>query len=46
MGDRRGAYRILVGKYERKNHLEHRGVNGSIILKCIFKKWDKGYELE
>jgi hypothetical protein len=44
MGDRRGAYRILVGKHEGKNHLEYRGVNGSIILKCVFKNWDKGYE--
>ena len=46
MGDRRGAYRILVGKHDRNNHLENVGVNGRIILKCIFKKWDEGHELE
>jgi hypothetical protein len=28
MGNRRGAYRILVGKPEGKNHLEDLDVNG------------------
>ena len=38
MGDRSGVYKILFGKYERRNYLEDLGVNGRIILKCIFKK--------
>ena len=42
MGARRGAYRILVGRPEGKNHLENPGVDGRIILKCIFEKWDRG----
>ena len=37
-GDRRGAYRVLVGKAKGKIHLEDLSVDGSIILKIIFKK--------
>jgi len=33
MGERRGIYRVLVGKPERKNHLEDPGVDGKIILR-------------
>jgi hypothetical protein len=40
MGEERGAYRILVGRPEGRNRLEDPGVDGSIILKWIFKKWD------
>ena len=35
MEERRGVYRVLVGKPEGKNHLEDTGVDGSIILRCI-----------
>jgi hypothetical protein len=38
MGERRGAYRALVGKPERRNHLEDPGVDGRIILKWIFER--------
>jgi len=38
MGDRRDEYRILVGRTEGKRPLEDLGVNGKIILKCVFKK--------
>jgi hypothetical protein len=41
MGDRSGAYRILFGKHERRNYLEELGINGRIILKCIFKNLDE-----
>jgi hypothetical protein len=41
-GERRGAYRVLVGKPEGGNHLEELGVDGRIILKSMFKKSVEG----
>ena len=41
-GERRGVYRVLVGKPEGKGHLEDPGVYGRIILTWIFRKWDVG----
>jgi hypothetical protein len=35
---KRGVYRVLVGKPERKRHLEDLGIDRKIILKLIFKK--------
>jgi len=35
-----GVYRGFVGKPEGKNHLEDPGVDGKIILRWIFRKWD------
>jgi hypothetical protein len=35
MGERRGAYRALVGKPEERSHLKDRGVDVRIILKSI-----------
>jgi len=37
MGERRGVYRVLVGKPEGKNNLEDRGVDGTIIFRWIFR---------
>ena len=42
MGERRGAYRVLVEKPE-SDHLEESGVDGRIILKFILK-WDGGMD--
>jgi len=33
MGERRGLYRVLVGKPVGKNHLEDSGTDGKIILR-------------
>jgi hypothetical protein len=37
MGERRGAYSVLVGRPEGKNHLEDPDIDGRIILKCMFR---------
>ena len=42
MGERGGACRILVGKPEGNIHLEDPGVDGRILLRWIFWKWDVG----
>jgi hypothetical protein len=39
MGKSRGVYRVLVGKPDERDHLEDPGIDGRIILRCIFKKW-------
>jgi hypothetical protein len=45
-GERRSAYRALVGKPEGRNHLEDPGVDGRIILKWIFERLDGGHRLD
>ena len=40
MGARRGVYRDLVGKPEGKSHLGDPCVDGRVILRWIFNKWD------
>jgi len=42
MGEKRGVYRIPVGKHEEKRPLGDPGVDGRIILRWIFRKWDVG----
>ena len=38
MGERRGVYRVFVGKPEGKNHLGDPDVDGRIILRWIYRK--------
>jgi hypothetical protein len=44
MKDRRGACRVLVGKHEGTSHLEDPGIDGWIILKWSFEKWNGGMD--
>ena len=37
VGERRGVHRVLMGKPEGKRPL---GIDGKIILKWIFRKWE------
>ena len=42
MEERRGVYRILVGKPGERDHLGDPDVDGRIILRWIFRKWEVG----
>jgi len=42
MEERGGACRLLVGNLREKGHLKDSDVDGRIILKRIFRKWDWG----
>ena len=42
MGERRGVYRVLVGKPEGKRPLVDPGLDVRIILRRIFRKWYVG----
>ena len=41
-GERKGVYRVLVGKPEGKRLLGRPRRRGRIILRWIFRKWDVG----
>jgi hypothetical protein len=40
LGEKRNAYRLLVGKPEGKRPLGRQGVDGWIILGWILERWD------
>jgi len=39
-------YRILVRRPEERSYLKDGGVDGRILFKLIFKKWDGGHGLD
>jgi hypothetical protein len=41
-GKRSGAYRVLVGKPEGRNYLKDIGMDGRMVLKSIWEKWNGG----
>jgi len=44
MGERRGIYRVWWEKLMERVHLENPLVNGRIILRWMFRKWDEGMD--
>ena len=40
MGEGRGVYRVLVGKLKERDHWGDPDVDGRIILRWIFGKWE------
>jgi hypothetical protein len=41
-GEGRGVYRVLMGKMREGDYWGDPGVDGMIILRRIFRKWDVG----
>jgi hypothetical protein len=41
-GERRGVYRVWWENLRERDHLEDSDVDGKIILRGIFRKWDVG----
>jgi len=41
MWEGRGAYSVLVGNLRERDHWKDSDVDGRIILKWIFKKWER-----
>ena len=46
MGEKRDVYRVLLGNLRERDHLEDPGVDGRIILRWSFMKWNGGHELD
>ena len=40
MGKRRVVYRVSMGRPVERNNLEFLGMDGNMLTKWIFKKWD------
>jgi hypothetical protein len=42
MGESSGAYRVSVGGLRENDRFEVTGIDGRIILRWMFRKWDGG----
>ena len=42
MGEIRGVYRVWLGNLRETDHLGDPGLDGRIILRWSFRKWDVG----
>jgi hypothetical protein len=36
------VYRVLVGNLRERGHLGNPNLDGGIVIRCVFKKWDVG----
>jgi len=43
MGERRGIYRVLVGNLRERDNLRDPSLDGRLILRWIFRKWNVEY---
>jgi len=46
MVEKRAVYRVWWGNLRERDHLGDPGVDGSIMLRLIFRKWDMGNGLD
>jgi hypothetical protein len=46
MWERSGAFTVLVEKPKEEGHVKDPGVDGRIIFKWVFEKWDRGHGLD
>jgi len=44
--EKRYAYRFWWGNLRERDHLEDPGVDGRLILRWIFRKWNGGHGLD
>jgi hypothetical protein len=40
IGEGRGVHKVLVGKLRERDHWGYPDVDGRIMSKCIFRKWE------
>jgi hypothetical protein len=40
-GERRGVFRLWWGTLRKRDYFEYQDIDGRIILRLIFKKWDE-----
>ena len=45
-GESGGVYIVWWGNVRKRDHLEDPDIDGRIILKWIFRKWDVGHGLD
>jgi hypothetical protein len=41
-GERRGAYKVMVGRPEEEGNMENLSLGGSVKKDHILKNWDRG----
>jgi len=45
MGERRGIYRVWVGNLRERDNWGDLRIDGRLIVRWIFRKWNVGYGL-